>query len=268
MVVILFIITGLLTGIIAGMLGVGGGIIFVPALYALLPLTFINPNHLTYIVIGTSLFCIAVTSFSSGINHYFSKNVDFKIAALLALGSITSSILSVYFVLNIKPTYLQYIFAAVFILIALKMFLGNDDSNKIELVINRSRNIYFSILFGLLVGIFSAFTGLGGGILFVPILIYFFGLKTRKAIGTSSVAIFATTLTAAITYGLHHIVGKEAFLQIGYIYLLAGIPIGLSAALGAYLGVKITLKTQPEKLRRYFSILLLIVVIKITIGFL
>jgi uncharacterized membrane protein YfcA len=258
----------LLTGIIAGMLGVGGGIIFVPALYVLLPLTIINPNHLTYIVIGTSLFCIALTSFSSGINHYNSNNVDFKYAALLALGSISSSILSVYFVLNIKPTYLQYIFSVVFILIALKMFLGNDYSNKIDLAGKKFHKIYFPILFGLLVGIFSTFTGLGGGILFVPILIYFFGLKTKKAIGTSSVVIFATTLAAAITYGLHYIAVKESFLQIGYIYLLAGIPIGLSAALGAYLGVKITLKTQPAKLRRYFSVLLLIVVIKITIGLL
>ncbi len=265
--IILFIITGLLTGILAGMLGVGGGIIFVPALYSLLPLTSINNNHITYTVIGTSLFCIAITSLSSGANHYHSKNVNLNLSLLLALGSIISSFLTVYFVITINPIFLKYLFTVVFILIAVKMFFGKNNSDKQYFDVSKSKNIYLSILFGLLVGVFSAFTGLGGGILFVPILIYFFGLKTKTAIGTSALAIFATTLAAAISYGFRNVQVDLSFLQFGYINLLAGIPIGLCAAFGAYIGVKINLKTNSDKLKKYFSILLLIVVLKLTLSF-
>ncbi len=265
---ILFIITGIVTGIIAGMLGIGGGTIFVPVLYTLLPLTFVNNNQLTYIVIGTSLFCIAVASFSSGTNHYLSKNVNLKLASLLAIGSIISSFLTVFFVIKVKPLYLQYIFVIIFLLIAVKMFFGKDNSNKNDSASKKTLNIYSSILFGFVVGIFSAFTGLGGGVLFVPILIYLFGLKTKTAIGTSSLAIFATATAAAVSYGFPHVQGDLPLYQFGYVNLLAGIPIGLGAVFGAYIGVKITLKTRSEKLRRYFSILLLIVIVKIAIGIL
>lgn len=266
LIIILFIFTGLLAGFIAGMLGVGGGIIFVPALYTLLPLTLINNNQLTYIVIGTSLFCITVTSFSSGLNHYFSDNVNLKLASLLALGSVISSFLSAYFVINMKPLYLQYTFAFVFILIAVKMFFGKSNSVKENSKPKKSLKIYFTIFFGFLVGIFSAFTGLGGGIIFVPVLIYFFGLKTKTAIGTSSAVIFATALAASVSYGFHNIHDNLLSYQHGYINLLAGVPIGISAVLGAYFGVKLTLRTKSDRLKKYFSILLLIVVIKITIG--
>lgn len=264
--IVIFIIVGILAGILAGMLGVGGGIIFVPALYSMLPLFNVNHNQLSYIVIGTSLFCIAITSFSSALNHYILKNVNLKFAILLSIGSITSSLLSVYYVVLIDPKILHYIFAVVFIAVAIRMFFSSktNEQQKNEHYLKSG----YAVLFGVFVGIFIAFTGLGGGVLIVPILIYIFGVKTKTAIGTSALTIFATTIAAAISFSFHSANGNANFLQVGFVYLLAGIPIGLGAAFGARQGVKLAVKSHPEKLKKYFSVLLIIIVVKITIGLL
>ncbi len=263
---ILFLITGLLTGVLAGMLGIGGGLIFVPVLYLLLPFTPIDKTQISYIVIGTSLFAAAITSISSGANHYLSKNVEKRKALFLAAGSVLSSVIATFFVIKVKPFYLQLIFALVFVIIALKMFSErnrkkNDKKNDPVILHN-----YYAVLFGLVVGIFAAFTGLGGGILFVPVLTYLFGVDIKKAIGTSSFVISLTGVAAAIAYAFHIPKGSIAPFQIGYIYFLAGLPLAIGSAVGAVKGVKIVLGSSSEKMKKIFSILLILVVIKILLG--
>ena len=265
--IFIFLCTGFLTGILAGMLGVGGGLIFVPVLYLLLPFTPIDRTQISYIVIGTSLFAAAITSISSGANHYFKKNVDARKAFYLAAGSILSSIVSSFLVIRIEPFWLKVIFAAVFILIAARMLAerdGKKNPNEKKSVVLKET---YGILFGLAVGIFAAFTGLGGGILFVPILTYLFGVDFKKAIGTSSLVISVTGIAAAGAYAFHEPKGIVAPYQYGYVYLIAGLPLAIGAAAGAFRGVKIVLGSQTKSIKKVFSALLILVVIKILLGF-
>lgn len=249
------------------MLGIGGGLIFVPILYLLLPFTPIDKGQISYIVIGTSLFSAAIASISSGANHYLSKNVETKKALFLAAGSVISSVIASFLVIKVEPFYLKIIFAFVFVIIAFKMFSErnskNNKQNKKHIILHN----YFAVLFGLVVGIFAAFTGLGGGILFVPILTYLFGVDIKKAIGTSSFVISITGIAAAIAYALHVPKGTIAPFQYGFIYLAAGLPLAIGAAIGAVKGVKIVLGSSSEKMKKIFSFLLILIVFKILLGF-
>ena len=257
---------GFLTGIFGGMLGIGGGLIFVPMLYLLLPFTPIDRSQISYIVIGTSLFAAAITSISSAANHFHRNNVDKRKALFLALGSVTSSIIASFIVIKLNPFVLQLIFAAVFILIAAKM-LTEGKGKSLEKQNSQILSDYFGILFGFAIGIFAAFTGLGGGILFVPVLSYLFGVEFKKSIGTSSLIISATGVAAALAYSFHKPSGIIAPYQWGYVYFIAGLPLALGAAAGAYFGVKIVLGSQAKSIKKVFSALLIIAVIKILFSF-
>ncbi len=260
---VIFLTTGFLTGIFAGMLGIGGGIIFVPLLYFLLPFTPVDKTQISYIVIGTSLFCAAISSTSSGLNHFFRKNTDTTKAIYFAAGSVITAIASSFIVIKVKPVFLQAIFAVVFVLIAVKMLTEKNGGRSSVKKDGLRLKDYYGVLFGALVGVFIAFTGLGGGILFVPILAYMFGVEFKKSIGTSSMIISATGIAASIAYAFHRPEGIAAPFQFGYVYLIAGLPLALGAAAGAYYGVKIVIGSQVKSIKKVFSALLIIAVLKI-----
>ncbi len=260
---VIFLVIGLFTGVLAGMLGIGGGIVFVPSLYILLPYTGAEISLIPYIAIGTSLLAAAFTSSSSFINHFIKKNLDKKKAAYLAGGSSLSALISTFEVVKVKPEYLQVIFAVVFTLTAIKMMFERGGVKKKSAAAKLIKDNRYLILFGLAAGALAAFAGVGGGIIFVPALIYFYGLEIRKAIGTSAAAVAATTIVSAVSYSLQKTGIPQAHFQTGYVYLPAALTMGAGAALGAYAGVKIVLGTSPEKIKKIFSAVLILAVLKI-----
>lgn len=258
--VLIFLIIGYFSGILVGILGIGGGVIFVPVLYLLLPFTKIDFNQIAYITVATSLFAGSFAAVSSGSNHLLKKNVDLKRALLLSSGSIISSSLTPYFVVTTKQLYIQIIFAFVFSFIAIKMFLENGIQIKM-VKFQLSDNYLF--VFGFLIGIIAAFAGIGGGILFVPLLIYLYSLDVKKAIGTSAVTTAFTMISSSISFSFQNTYGTLVPYQFGYIYLLAGIPLAVGSATGAFNGVKIQQKTTDSSIKKIFSLVILIIVLKI-----
>lgn len=261
--IILFLAAGLAVGTLIGMMGIGGGLFFVPLLYFILPYSGITQAQLTYTVIGTSLFSAAIATLSSGANHLRFKNVELKKTLWLASGSTIFSFLSVFYVVHTKQIYLRIIFAMAFILIALKMMLENK--NRADTLNNSAQKLpnYSLFFFGGAAGIFSAYAGLGGGIIYVPLLNYFFGLNIKKAIGTSASVVALTTLAASISFSIQIPLLSSVQYQIGYVYLLAAVPLGAGAAVGAFKGVKLSLGTSDKKLRKIFSFLIILAVLKI-----
>lgn len=263
---ILFLAAGLAAGTLIGMMGIGGGIFFVPLLYFILPYTNIAQSQISYIVIGTSLFSAAVATISSGANHLRSKNVDKRKTIWLAAGSMLSAFLSVFLVVQTKPLYLRIFLAVVFILIAFKMLFENRNKSARSGNTPQKMPDFLLFIFGAGTGIFSAYAGLGGGIIYVPLLSYLFGLNIKRAIGTSAAVIAFTTFAASISYAVQTPLTSAAY-QIGYVYLIAGIPLGAGSAIGAFKGVKLSLGASPEKLRKIFSVLIILAVLKILLNF-
>lgn len=258
--VLIFLVLGLLAGLAAGMLGIGGGIILVPSLFYTLPFAGIDSKILSYTVIGTSLFCGAFASFSSAVNHYKTNNVDIKRVLLFASGSMLAAFVMPMFVIQINPLILKFIFSLVLILILIKMLL--EWNQKLSSLFEISD--IFLPFFGILAGVLAAMTGIGGGVLFVPILTYFYAVNLKKSIGTSSAGIFLTMLSSAISYSMMQ-TGNSTGFQLGFINLFAGIPIAIGALAGAVLGVRIVLKAPVLIVKRIFSVFLIIIILRMMI---
>ncbi|MFO7448340.1 MAG: sulfite exporter TauE/SafE family protein [Ignavibacteriaceae bacterium] len=261
---VLFLFSGYITGIFIGMLGIGGGIAFVPLLYLLLPFTDIDPSQISYIVIATSLFAGVFGTLSSAGKHLYSRNIEVRKAVLLGMGSIFSASVSPFLAVNIAQPVLQAVFGSIFLLVTIKMFMDNRGMNYGSL--KDPLNDFYLFLFGLIIGAITGLAGIAGGILFVPILVYLFLVDFKKAIGTSALVTVFTTVTSSISYALISPKGFVVPNQIGYIYLISGIPLGLGSALGAISGVKFVLNSAAGTVKKVFLVLLLLVSLKIVFN--
>ena len=261
--VLIFLLIGFSTGIFIGMLGIGGGLFFVPALYFLLPYSGIDQSAVPYYAISLSLFAGAIASSFSSALHFRLGNIDTKKALLFALGSTCAAFISVIFVIDVDPLILKTIFAVVLFIIAVKMIL--DSVWKMQTQRSSKLNVGYLPPIGIGVGILAAFTGLGGGIIFFPVLHYLFLLDTKKAIGTSSAITAATMIFASLAFYLNRNDWMGAN-QMSSIYFIVGVPLGIGAMLGARVGVNFVRKSNSSVLKKIFSFLLIIVVIKIILN--
>jgi uncharacterized membrane protein YfcA len=156
------LILGFGTGILIGILGIGGGLIFVPVLYFILPLFDIPPTQLVFVTVGTSLFAGAIASTSSGLQHYFKKNVILREAKILAIGSVLSAFILPFFITQVNSKVIEIIVVVVLVIIALKMFMERNGDNSTRQ--SGTVDDKFLLVLGIIAGSLSAFTGFGGGI--------------------------------------------------------------------------------------------------------
>jgi uncharacterized membrane protein YfcA len=258
--ILIFLSIGFSAGILVGMLGIGGGVIFIPSLYFLLPYAGIEQSQIPYYAISISLFAGAIAASFSSILHFPLGNVDKRRALLFSIGSTSTAFISVIFVTSVGPLVLKVIFAGVLFIIAIVMF--RDSHIKKNLKRNEPINDYALPLVGLFVGILSAFTGLGGGIIFFPVLHYLYLLKPKTAIGTSSVITAITMIFALFSF----FINKSDWIgeyQSSNTYFAVAIPLGLGAVVGTRIGVSFIINMKSLMAKKIFSILLIIVVIKI-----
>ncbi len=253
---------GFVAGIATGMFGIGGGIIYVPTLFFTLSLFLAENTYLPYIVIATSLFAGSFGATGAFVNHYKAENVNIRMSFLLAAGSIISAVTIPQIVVQLNPKIFKIILCSILILVAIRMFLENESLQK-KLTINK----YFLIPLGILVGLVSTVTGLGGGVLFVPILIYLYSFEIKAAVGTSTLVVALTMIFSAATYGLMEIDNNHSLFQIGYINLIAGLPLGIGALLGSKYGVKLVFRFKSLIIKRLFAALLVVLLIKILFSF-
>ncbi len=249
------IAAGVFGGILAGLLGVGGGIVIVPALYiALTQIALINADLAMQIAVATSLLTIVFTSLSSGMGHYKRGAIDFELLKLWApsiilgviIGSLLGSIVSGYILIGI--------FACVAAIVAGDMIFRKAPA-KVE-PRGFSRPVWAGL--GVLAGTISSMMGIGGGTVCVPLL-SFLGYDIRKAVGTSAAIGFVIGLPSAVIYGFSGQTqeGLPPF-SLGYINLLAAaIIIPLSTSF-ARLGVRIAHSIPRETLRLVFGMFLAI----------
>lgn len=242
------------------MLGIGGGVVFVPSLYFLLPVIGIEQNVVPHFAISLSLCAGAVAASFSGVLHLRRENVDKKKAFLFASGSGIAAFISVIFVTSIDSEILKLVFAIVLLIVAVNMLI--DIRLKREPVRKEKINDTNLTVAGFFAGILSAFTGLGGGIIYFPFLHYLSLLDTKKAIGTSSVITAITMISASISFLIHESEWIGHY-NVGTIYLMFALPIGIGAVIGAKLGVNFVTWMRAALLKKIFAILLIIVVIKI-----
>ena len=259
--IISLLVIGFFAGVASGLLGIGGGIIFVPTLFFFLPLMGIPQSEIYFTAIATSLFAGSFSSSSAFFYHLRVRNIDFKKAFLAAGGSVLSAVTVPRFLVDFDPHILEYVLAVILFFIALKLLFENIDKKPSGVPLNNS----YLIIFGVIAGIFSTIGGLGGGVFFVPILFYLFSVEMRRSIGTSSLIVAMTMISSTISFALIPRGGVSGNSHIGYVNLLAGILLGIGALLGAKYGVKFVFKWPIPLIKKIFALFLLIAISKMII---
>ena len=243
---------GVVGGILAGLLGVGGGIVIVPALYLALSLTDMEPGLTMQLAVGTSLATIIFTSLSSAWGHYQRGVIDTKLLRLWAPSILGGVVLGGVLGGLVDGRILIAVFAVVAALVALDMVFRKTATGAAE----RSFSKPAWAFFGVLAGAISAMMGIGGGTVCVPLL-NFLGYDIRRAVGTAAAIGFVIGVPGAITYALTGL-GAEDLppFSVGYVNLLAvAIIIPLSTTF-ARVGVRIAHAIPHRALRLSFGLFL------------
>lgn len=264
---IIYIIAGAFGGFMAGMLGVGGGIIFIPIIQEIIRKNALESDKAFY-VLANSLAIVLVVGISGSYKQYKLKNTNLKAALITGLFAILSSILISYslktFELN-NPKVFNYIFASILIFTAIRMYISKRKNDKKESsdIVNLPDLKKF-IPAGFLAGIITAITGLGGGVVMVP---YFnnvlkLPIKFSTGLSLSVIPIIAAPLLIFYMVSQPH---KEVFpgLQTGYILWSSILPIIIAAGLASPLGVKAANKISSKNLFIIFISFILINLTKI-----
>jgi uncharacterized membrane protein YfcA len=252
-----YLLTGGVAGLFAGLLGVGGGLIIVPALIWLFHGNGFHPSLIVHLAVGTSLATIIVTSISSIRAHHRRGAVRWPLVAQLTPGIVVGAWLGAA-VADLLPTlWLQRVFAAFVILVGLQMLLGARAEAHRELPGNAGM-----ITAGSLIGLISAIVGIGGGSLTVPFLNWC-SVDMRSAVATSA----ACGLPIAVAGTLGFVVAGwgEQLLPAGssgFVYWPAFVAVSVASFLLAPLGARLAHSLPLAALKRVFAALLFVVGIR------
>ncbi|MGF1681101.1 sulfite exporter TauE/SafE family protein [Photobacterium minamisatsumaniensis] len=257
----LCLVLGCLVGTLAGLLGIGGGLLVVPALVWLLPKAGIEPSLVMHIALATSLASIVLTSGASARNHYKLGNIDFGIVKSLAPGVILGGFGGSVVAELVPAELLPRIFAIIVLLLACQMLASMRFSGRNPLP---GRTGMFSS--GAVIGVVSSLAGIGGGSLTVPYLSWH-GVEMRRSIGCASFSgalIAVAGMSGFIIAG----VGDEALptLSLGYVYLPALIGIALTSMYTTRFGAALVSKLPTLVLKKIFAVFLLFISIKMFLG--
>jgi uncharacterized membrane protein YfcA len=177
-------VVGLLAGFLAGVFGVGGGILIVPGLVLLAHMN----QRLAH---GTSLAAVVPISIASLVSYAAHGNVDWTAAGWLAIGAVGGAVIGTHLLHVLPHRTLAIVFIVVLVVSALRLFLAADADGRGDLTVASA--IAFVVV-GLVTGILAGLLGVGGGIIMVPAMIFFFGIEPVVAKGTSAAVIIAAAL--------------------------------------------------------------------------
>jgi uncharacterized membrane protein YfcA len=251
---------GIAAGLLSGMFGVGGGVVIVPSL--LVVFAYVHPHHSYAVqtVIATSLFTIIFTSFSSTYKQAKNGNVVWLAAALIGVTSAVSVFLLSKAALNLPGETLKKIFSVVLLVVGIRMLFVSKNSDLTESSGSYRYNKVVCSSIGLISGAIAAFAGLGGGVFVTPLSHYLLKFPIKKAIGTSSAAIFITSIAGVSGYLINKPPDAEYIkYSIGMVDTLSALPIIVMSIPFAQAGVYINKKTHSKLLKRLFAVFLLIV---------
>lgn len=252
-----YLALGVVAGLLAGMLGVGGGLVIVPVLAFLFTYQGFDGAIVMHLAIGTSLATIIVTSLSSIYAHQQRGSIEWRVAAQLAPGIIVGAWLGASLTHLLPSLALRSVFGVFEMAVALQMALALTTSAHSHLP-----NRWGTALAGGVIGSVSAIVGVGGGTMTVPFLTWC-NVDMRRAVGTSAACGLPIAFSGAIAYVVSG--WQQAALPAwssGYLYWPALFGIVVTSVLFAPLGARLAHTLPVPLLKRFFALLLLVLGIR------
>lgn len=252
-----YFLLGSVAGLVAGLLGVGGGLIIVPALVLLLGMQGIDPMHIMHIAIGTSLATIIVTSISSSWAHHRHGAVQWWVFARLSPGIVVGALLGAVIADYLSADILRRVFGVFELIVAAQMLTGaRPNAHR---AVPGTAGMFGA---GSVVGAISSVVGIGGGTMTVPFLVWC-NVAMRKAVATSAACGLPIAIAGASGYILTgwNESGLPAWSS-GYIYWPAFGGIVVMSIIFAPLGAWLAHRLPVASLKKIFALLLFVIGIR------
>lgn len=247
--------TGVVSGVAAGLLGIGGGAVIVPALSNALLLLGIDPDVVQHVAVGTSLAIIIPTGVMSARSHHKRGALDIDVlrlwAPMIVVGTFVGGLMAGWY----SGDVLRVVFAVMAFLIAANIVF----SFQTRLMGHLHESKPTHRVAALVVGYLSSLMGIGGGSLTVPTLVAF-GYSMHKAVGTSAAIGVAIALSGTLGFLISGWgVDDLPPLSLGYINLVALVLVGAMATVCAPLGAALAHRLDQKTLKYVFAIFLVAV---------
>lgn len=244
--------TGLFSGLLAGLFGVGGGIVIVPVLFYILPLFEVPEATQMKVAVATSLATIIPTSIVSMRKHWAKGAIDMPLLRSLAPSMFVGVLVGTALAVVLKGPGLTFVFACVALLVALNMGLSGIDFRVRD---SMPRGLARQGIGGGIGGV-SAMMGIGGGTIGVPVL-GMFGTPIRSAVATSSafgliIAVPATIVLMLVGIGAE---GRPPY-SLGWVNLIGFALIVPGSIIATPWGVALAHSIPPLLLKRAFAVFL------------
>ena len=245
-------------GFVAGLFGIGGGLITVPFLYYIFGKLGIDQAYLMHLAVGTSFAIIIPTSTVSVLTHHKFKAVDFDIVKSYGIFVVLGVIVGTIFAASLKTKSLVLFFSIVILFLGIYLLLLKEKEKNIIIKIK----LHLKIILGFIVGFVSAPMGIGGAVMNVPIL-KFFGYSINKAIGSAAAVGFLIALFGAIGFLISGSYLKTNLpLSIGFLNIPAFLIFIPITTFMARIGAKTVHKIDKNKISKFFGIFLLLIATK------
>lgn len=252
---------GLAAGLLAGLLGIGGGLLIVPALIGLFTLQGLAYSVIAHAAVGSSLATIVATAIASAWAHQRHGAINWSQVWQLAPGLAVGALLGALLADQLPTRLLQLVFGVFAIIVSLQMLLNARVEATRPLP-----GVGKNTAAGLLIGTVSGVVGIGGGSMTVPYLSWH-GVTMRRAVATSSACGLPIALAGFIGF---IVTGQDAGvmppLSSGYVYWPAVLVVALFSVLMAPLGARYAHRLPVHRLKQVFALVLMLVGIKLASG--
>lgn len=229
------LLLGLSAGVLAGLFGVGGGVVLVPGMTLLMGL----PQHVAH---ATSLVAILVTAPGAVAGFAADGSVAYAAGAAVAAGAVTGAVIGAGIMHRLSATRLRQAFAVLILLVAVRMIFPISVEPGAAMAAADPLALASFALLGLAAGVLSALMGVGGGVIMVPAFVLLFGMDQHTAEGTSLLVIIPTALMGAVRHAKH-----------AYTDWRLGLLIGAGGLVGGLAGAQLALALDAVLLQRLFA---------------
>ncbi len=258
-----FVAIGVISGLLAGLLGVGGGLVIVPLLLLVLPAVEALPQvSLMHVAVATSLVVIIPTALFSTYAHARQGAVQWPLVVMLTPGLVAGGLVGAWLAGAIDRAPLQRFFALYTLVAAYLLWRGRRQRGQAE---EARPGMGEGSLVALFIGVVSALVGIGGGTMTVPYL-HWRGLSLHHAVATSAACGFP--IAAAAAAGFIWLAAPLAALPhaSGYVYWPAALVIAASASLMAPMGARLAHRLPVAALKKILALVLVLVALRLIFG--
>lgn len=254
--IIFYILIGSISGFLAGLLGIGGGLVIIPCLYFVFNYLHYDASIIMHLAVGTALASIVMSTLGSALAHHKKKAIVWQVVQNFVPFMMVGSIIGAWIANQLSSANMQLVIGLFAIWTAYSMFKKKSVQTVTDMDLPpawQQRSV------GGMIGIASSIFGIAGGSITVPYLVKH-GVLIQRAVATSSACGVPISIMGAMAYlffGSQHTI--QAPNSIGYVHIYAFLGISITSFMTAKLGVKVAHAISAIKLKKVFAIELALV---------